>query len=73
MFKNKKTFAKWVYAAGTEWIPFETAAQQAIESLWNNGTGHGWTAHFGDQIFISFDPLYVVINGERCLLVRTLN
>ncbi|RUS25119.1 hypothetical protein BC938DRAFT_472600 [Jimgerdemannia flammicorona] len=65
--------AKWVYAAGTEWVPFEAAAQQTIESLWDDGVGYGWTKHLGENVYIHFDEeLYVVMNGERCLLQRTV-
>ncbi|RUS24882.1 hypothetical protein BC938DRAFT_472947 [Jimgerdemannia flammicorona] len=64
---------RWVYLAGTEWIPFDAAAQMVIEKLWDNGIGGGWTAHFGGQVYINLDTeLYALINGQRCSLGRTI-
>ncbi|KAI7886439.1 hypothetical protein K492DRAFT_190100 [Lichtheimia hyalospora FSU 10163] len=53
---------RWVYQAGSIWVPFDDRANAAIENLWR-ACSHGNVYHAGSITYVNAVNLYMLQNN----------
>ncbi|KAI8066548.1 hypothetical protein BC940DRAFT_302426 [Gongronella butleri] len=63
--------AKWYYAAGSAWVPFDDQSQLQIESLWRTSNA-AWIYinAFRAKAYVNGPALYVTCNGHNYPIAR---
>lgn len=61
---------RWVYQAGSIWVPFDDRANAAIENLWR-ACSHGNVYHAGTVAYVNAVNLYMLQDNVRRAITRT--